>query len=183
MKRKCKHNRIPDHRFKIHVIIVNRVVKSFVKRIREKLLKLDSNGNLDVDEAPDALPRRDRVDPTTHEDAVVQRLEAGIQLKNAASSHADDGSRELIVDDDVLTALAHLARAVHEVEDGNVIGVAALVRHGRSFYADGAVRQEDAQPRVRILLLSRRAAQWLLLAKLLLAKPGYSAASAVNASS
>jgi len=76
LERKRKHNRVPNYGFTIHVIIVNRVVDSVLRRIREKLLEFDFEGPLDRIEAPNALAGEGRIDLAGDQNSVVQPLEA-----------------------------------------------------------------------------------------------------------
>ena len=44
LERQCQHHRISDERFKIHVVVLNLILESFPRMIREKLLELDFDG-------------------------------------------------------------------------------------------------------------------------------------------
>jgi len=85
-------------------------------RIREKLLKFDFDRKHNLNEASYALSDRFGVDVGAHEDAVVQRLEAQVEVKLGARGHPDHGISERVGGGDVEAPLPHLARAVQEVE-------------------------------------------------------------------
>jgi len=76
LERKRQHHSVSDCRFTLHVIIVNLVVKSVVTRIREKLLKLDFDGDGHRVETPNALPRRRGVDTASDQNAIVEAFES-----------------------------------------------------------------------------------------------------------
>jgi hypothetical protein len=97
------------------MIVGNRVIKSFVHRIREKLRKIDLEGNLDVDQAAHALSLGDNIDIAGDEDAVVEGLQSDIEVHVRAGLHSDDGVAEPFGYNDVERVLAHLARTVKKV--------------------------------------------------------------------
>ena len=126
------------------MILDNRVVKSFVNRVREKFLNLDFDGQFDLVEASTALAGGDRSDVCRDQDAVVERFEAHVEVHFRVLGDADQGIAEGFGYDDIQLVLAHLAGAVHEVvhRDGERGG--GEVRHNRQFYVTRAVR---ARPR------------------------------------
>jgi hypothetical protein len=104
------------------MILGNRVVKSFVHRIREKLCKIDFEGNLDVGQAAHALAFSNHVDLTGDEDTVVERLQTNIDVHGGAVLDTDDRVAEAFGYNDVERALAHLARSMQEIEDRDGVG-------------------------------------------------------------
>ena len=128
------------------MIVLNCVVKSFVERIREKLGKLDFDRDADIDEAPNTLALGGRVDVAGHQDAVVEGLEAGVDVQLCTPANANDGVAHFVVDCDVDRLLAHLAGAVHDVDhrDG-VRGFFQMWHEGR-FYP---TLRNPAGPRIR----------------------------------
>ena len=129
LERKCKHNRIPDQRFKIDVIVDNRVVKSLVDRIREKLLDIDLNRQFDPVEASSALSDGHRIDVCVHQDTVVKRLHPKIEVHCRTLFDTDERVSEALCDNYVDFSFASLARSMHEIEDLDVEGVINGVRH------------------------------------------------------
>jgi hypothetical protein len=94
----------------------NRVIKSFVLRIREKLCKIDLEGNLDVDQAAHALAGGDHVDVSRDQNAVMQRFESEVYVNLRAGLHSDYGVAEPFGYNNVERALAHLARPMEKIE-------------------------------------------------------------------
>ena len=122
LERQCKHHRIPYDGFKIHVIVLNREVESFIRRIREKLLEFDLERNAHRVEAPHTLSGRDRRDLGRHQDALVQALEAHVD--GEVGTFRDDGGTgsQLLGGGHVDGALPHLTGAVDEVAHVQVEG-------------------------------------------------------------
>jgi len=129
LERKCKHNRIPDQRFEIDVILDDRVVKSLVVRIREKLLNIDSDGLFDAVQASSALSDGHRLDIRVDENAVVKRLHAQIEMYGGSRFDADQGIPESLGYHYIDFAFASLARSMHEIEDLDVERIINGVRH------------------------------------------------------
>jgi len=145
----CQHYRISDERFKIHVVVLNLILESFPRMIREKLLELDSDRQGDVDEAPAALPLGRRVDVGGHQDALVHRLEPEVDLDLGTLAHADETLAERLGGRDVESLLAHLAGLVEEV--ANIHAERGLLEgHDRRFYAPrGTARPSASRPAAR----------------------------------
>lgn len=101
------------------MLVDNRIVKSFVNRVREKLLDFDLDREADVVEAPDALALGLHRGGSGDEDAVVKRLEAHVELHVRALPDPDDEIAERFVDGRVDLELAHLSGAMQEVEHRN----------------------------------------------------------------
>ena len=80
------------------MFVGNGVVKSFVNRIREKLLNFDFDGLFDTVEASHALTRCHSVDIGRHQNAVVQRLEAHLEMHCGAFRDANYGNAEGLLD-------------------------------------------------------------------------------------
>jgi len=121
------------------MIADNRVVKSFVHRIREKLLDFDFDRQRDVIKASNTLAEGDRVDVCRHQNAVVERFESHVQVHLRARAHTDYGVAVALIDGDVEGTLAHLAGAVHEVEHRNGVRGRSEMGHKGRFYALAAV--------------------------------------------
>ncbi|MCU1407417.1 MAG: hypothetical protein JWQ43_3720 [Glaciihabitans sp.] len=113
------------------MIVGNRVIKSFVKRVREKLSKIDFDRQVDVNQAANALSFSDRVNVSGDKDAVVKGLEAHVKVHFCTVTHTDDGIAEPFGYNDVERALAHLARAMYEVIHRKGEGGKGEVRHNR----------------------------------------------------
>jgi len=117
------------------MILDNRVVKSFVNRVREKLLDFDFDRQFDRIEASTALAGGDCGDVRGHENAVVQAFQAHVEVHFRALGNADHGIAEGFWHGDIEVALAHLAGAVHEVVHLNGERGGGEVRHNRRSYA------------------------------------------------
>jgi len=101
------------------MFIDNRVVKSFVKRIRENLLDFDLDRKLHHIEAANAFSGGHNVHIRGHQNAIVERLQAHIQVHHIASTNADYSVAKALNYGRINLMLAHFARAVHEVEHRN----------------------------------------------------------------
>ena len=84
LERQCKHNRVSDDGFKIHVIILNVILTSFVPMIREKLLKLDFEVESDLIEASAAFAAGGCRDVTGDQNAFVNGLESEVEFNQLA---------------------------------------------------------------------------------------------------
>lgn len=130
----CQHYRISDERFKIHVVVLNLILESFPRMIREKLLELDLDGHGDVDEASAALALGHGIELDAGQNTLVDGLEPGVDLDDRSLANGDHPLAELLVCGDVELMLAHLARAVHEVAHVDAEGGVVMGHEGR-FYA------------------------------------------------
>jgi hypothetical protein len=119
------------------VIVLNCVVKSFVERIREKLRKLDLDRKLHVNQAPNTLALGHRAHLTGHQNAVVERLESGVDMQFCTLAHADYGVAHVVVDCDVNGLLSHLARAMNDVDHRDGVGGLAEMWHDGRVYLTG----------------------------------------------
>ena len=135
LERQCKHYRVPDQRFKIDMLVDDRVVKSFVLRVREKLLNFDLDRQDDIVEAPHTLADSLSLDVSRDQNAVVERFEPDIHVHCGAVFHTDDSIAEAFGDDGVNLVFTHLAGAVHEVEHRNGERGGSEIRHEQRFYA------------------------------------------------
>ena len=135
------------------MIVLNRIVKSFVERIREKLGKLDFDRQRDVDEAANTLPLGDRLDISGDQDAVVQRLETGIDVQLRTLAHADYGVTHIVVDRHIDGLLAHLAGAVNDVDNGHGVRSFAEVWH------EGRVYPTPSRPAGQVIRSAQRTRQ------------------------
>ena len=122
------------------MILDNRVVKSFVNRVREKFLNLDFDRQFDRIEASSALAGGDRGDVCGDENAVVQGFETHVEVHLGVFGDADQGIAEGFGYDDIEFVLAHLAGAVHKVVHRNGERGGGEVRHNRQFYVTRADR-------------------------------------------
>ena len=116
------------------MILDNRVVKSFVNRVREKFLNLDFDRQFDFIEASTALASGDRGDVGGDQNAVVQRFEPHVEMHFRVLGDADHGIAERFGYGDIEAVLTHLAGAVHEVVHRNGERGGGEVRHNRQFY-------------------------------------------------
>src|SRR5690606_788330 len=107
--------------------------ESFVRRIREKLLNLDFDVDLDRVEAAHALGVGDGVDAGGDEDPVVQALEPEVDVQLLPRLDGGGALAELLGHGEVEFTLAQLAGAVHEVVD--LHDVRGGSGHGERVYA------------------------------------------------
>lgn len=121
LERKRKHNRVPNYGFTIHVIIVNRVVDSVLRRIREKLLEFDFEGPRDGIEAPHALPRLGRVDLPCDKNPVVQTLKTQLNGNGRPFRDVRRAHPQLLGGGELKGAFPHFAGAMHEVARGDAV--------------------------------------------------------------
>jgi len=131
------------------MILDNRVVKSFVNRVREKFLNLDFDRQFDRIEASTALAGGDRGDVRGDENAVVQGFEAHVEVHLRVLGDADQGIAERFGYGNIELMLSHLAGAVHEVVHRNGERGGGEVRHNRQFYVTRAVRARSRTNRAR----------------------------------
>ena len=115
LERQRQHYRVANDRFQIHLGFVNLVVIGNLRRIREKLLKIDLKVYRDLVEAPHALGTRRRASLTRHQNAVVQAFQTQVELELSALGHDRRSGAELLGRHEVDGLLAHLAGAVHDV--------------------------------------------------------------------
>jgi len=115
LKRQRQNHCVSDKRFKIHVVIVNLMLRSFLTRVREKFLKFDFDALRDIGEAPSADSRGGRRDIRGHENAFVHGLEADVLLDLRAFFHRDEALAQLFWRDNAQRVLAHLAGTADEV--------------------------------------------------------------------
>jgi len=101
------------------MFVGNRVIKSFVLRIREKLCKIDLKRNLNIDQAAYALSGGDHIDVTGDQNAIVQRFQSDVYVNLRAGLHTDYGVAEPFGYNDLERALAHLARTMKKIKDRN----------------------------------------------------------------
>ena len=101
------------------MIINNRVIKSFVDRIREKLGEIDFKGNLHINEAANTLTLGHNVDIAGHQNAVVERFETHIHVEIRAGFDTDYGVAKRFGYNNVERELAHLARPMYQVVHRN----------------------------------------------------------------
>ena len=101
------------------MIVGNRVIKSFVDRIREKLGEIDFDRNLYLDEAANALTLGHHIDIAGDQNAVVEGFETHIHVKIRAGLNTDYGVAKRFGYNNVERELAHLARPMHQVVHRN----------------------------------------------------------------
>ena len=116
------------------MVVVNLGVKSFPRRIREKLLEVDLDGLRDVGQAAPADTLGDRRSLPGDEDTLVHGFEAKLEFERRAGLHAHEAFPELLRHVDRQRLLAHLARPVHQVADAEGVGIASGGRHEEEFY-------------------------------------------------
>ena len=119
LKRECQHYRVSDYGFEIDGVVLHFIVKGFVLRVREKLLQVDFELLLDLDEAANTFADRRHIDLCTDQNPVVERLESHIDMHRRAQRNADHGIAERLRNDNVQGFLPHLTGAVHQIEDGD----------------------------------------------------------------
>jgi len=113
------------------MIVGNRVIKSFVKRVREKLSKIDFDRQVDLNQAANAFSFGVDIDLAGDEDAVVEGLQTNIKVHFCTGTYTDYGVAEPFGYNDVERALAHLARTMHKVIHRKGEGGGGEVRHNR----------------------------------------------------
>ena len=134
LKRECQHYRVSDYGFEIDRVVLHFVVKSFVVRVREKLLQVDFELLLHLDEAANTLTDRRHIDVCTDQNPVVKRLESHVDMHRRAQRNADHGIAERLRNDDVQGFLPHLTGTVHQIEYGDGIRGRQKVGHERPLY-------------------------------------------------
>src|SRR5690606_32845250 len=122
--------------FEIQLVVSNHEVESFPRRIREKLLEFDLDVDLDGVEAAHALGNGDGVDVAGGEHALVEALEAQVDVQLLAGRNRRGALAQLLGQDDVELALPHLTGTVDEVANVHDEGRG---RHDRRFYAASPV--------------------------------------------
>jgi heme-degrading monooxygenase HmoA len=131
------------------VIVLNNKVKSFVERIREKLGKLDLDRDAHINEAANALALGCGVDFAGDQNAVMQGLQARIDVEHRTLANTDDGVSEVLGRRHIDRLLAHLTGAVHEVDHRDGVRSFLQVWHDRKFYptppdaARARIRQDE----------------------------------------
>ena len=122
LERQRQHYRVANDRFNIYLGFVNLVVIGNLRRIREKLLKIDLKIDRDLVEAPHTLSTSRRASLTRHENAVVQAFQTQVKLELGTRRYDRRTGAELLRRDEVDGLLAHLAGAVHDVAHIHAIG-------------------------------------------------------------
>lgn len=117
------------------MFIDDRVVKSFVKRIRENLLDFDLDRKLHHIEATNALASGHNIHVGGHQNAIVKRFQPHIQVHPVIGTNANYGVAKALNHGRINLMLAHFARTVHEVEHRNSERGNDEVGHNRQFYA------------------------------------------------
>lgn len=117
LKRQRQNHCVSDERFKIHVVIVNLVVRGFALRVREKFLKLDLDTLGNVNKASSAHAGGDRFDLCGDEDALVDGLQPDPLMDRSAFADGDEALPELLGGGNDEVMFAHLSRSPHQVAD------------------------------------------------------------------
>lgn len=104
------------------MIVENRVIKSFVKRIRENVLEFDFYRQMDVGEAATADSVGRSGDMNRGQDAVVQPLETQVDIEDRVGLNGHEALTELLGNNDLELVLAHLAGTMDEVVDPHRVG-------------------------------------------------------------
>ena len=144
LERQCEHHRIPYDGFKIHVIVLNHEVESFVDRIREKLLNFDLDREPHGVEAADAFPVGHGLDLGGDEHALVQALEPHIDAHRGALLDDRDAVAELLRGVELEHPLDQLTGSVNHAVRGHGERGGTEGGHDLEFYAEGPVRMPDA---------------------------------------
>lgn len=120
LERQCKHYRVSDDGFKIHVIILNVILTSFVPMIREKLLKLDFNAEGDVIEASSALSACLGYRLSGDQNTLVNRLETQVEFEWFVLAHGNQAFTPLHRSGHVNAEFLHLAGLADEVSNEEI---------------------------------------------------------------
>lgn len=120
LERQCKHYRVSDDGFKIHVIILNFILTSFIEMIREKLLKLDLKLNRHVVEASSALSGGHHIHFTSGQNALVNRLQTQVEFDRCTLNNGDQRFAPLLGCGHVDNQFAHHAGLADEVANEDV---------------------------------------------------------------
>lgn len=97
------------------MVIVNRLLRSFLSRIREKFLNLDFNGLSYVCQASTALSRRRCGDICRDQDSLVNRLESDIFANLGALFNRDQTLAKLLRCHNGQLMLTHMPWATEEI--------------------------------------------------------------------
>lgn len=117
------------------MVVVNLKVKSFLRRIREKFLKIDLDGQRDVAQAPSADACRGCRGVSAHQNSIVNGLECQVQVDTFACCNAHESFAELLWGYHGNGLLAHLSWPVDQVVHTNDVWLAIIAVHGARFYA------------------------------------------------
>jgi hypothetical protein len=121
LERKCKHNRISNQRFKIHVVIVNFIIKSFVYRVREKLGEFDLKRQGHLCEASSALPFGHNIHCSADQNAVMEDFQTHVDAHVSARHDSNKALAEALRNSDIEGQLTVLPRTVHQIVNGDLI--------------------------------------------------------------
>lgn len=130
LKRQCKHYRVSERGFKIHVITVNPILVGLRRSIREKLLEIDFARLRELRQASTAL--RVHRGPRTRRDknALVNRLEAHLEVDPLPCGNARKRLTEGLRGFDGALPFAHFAGATDDL--ANVLLIYAVAAHRNS---------------------------------------------------
>jgi hypothetical protein len=117
------------------VVVVNLKVKSFLRRIREKFLKIDLDGQRDVAQASTADACRGCSGFCAYQYPLVDGLECHVKVDRFACCHAHESFAKLLGRGHRNRVLAHLSWPVDQVVHTNDIWPAIIAVHGARFYA------------------------------------------------
>jgi hypothetical protein len=111
LERQCKHYRVSERRFKIHVIAVNLILIGLRSSVREKLNKFDLKPRTHFSEATNALGMDLRADIDGGQNTLVYRLQSNLKLHLLARGNNRDGLPQPRGDSELVFAFAHLTSA------------------------------------------------------------------------
>ena len=97
------------------MVVVNLIIKSFVRRIREKLLEIDLDRDLDVSQTAASLADGRRSDFSRDENSLVNRLQTQSSVQSRTLGDTDQTLAQPLLDRESKSLLAHLAGPVHHV--------------------------------------------------------------------
>lgn len=126
------------------MVILNRTLISFIKSVREKFNKMNSDRQFDVNQASSALAGGFSGDIGGHQDALVDAFQTQICLEGGAGFHGNERFTEVVGNDDVDVALVHRSRAVDDVANVNLVRGLLELDHKGKFYAPPGV--PEARP-------------------------------------
>lgn len=89
LKRQSQNDCIPDNLIKVDRVVLNKEVKSFVTRVREKFLKFDLNARFDAIEASATLPNNGGHSLTGGQNSLVNGLKEPRNSHWSALWHTD----------------------------------------------------------------------------------------------
>ena len=130
LKRQCKHYRVSERGFKIHVITVNPILFGLRRSIREKLLKFDSERRGELIQTPTALCVHGGVHCNRGQNTLVHRLKSHVEIDVFSGRHRGKGLTKRFGSAETALALTHFTGPVMDIP--NVLFVYAHAGHRNS---------------------------------------------------